>query len=348
MPVLSPEDQHAIASTRIALNNALVDPEEVDLSWVRSFSPSNGWAMALDALRFLSILVKHLKPQHILEFGSGLSTQVLKSACAPLHPLCHISSVDHDPDFGGNSQGILPDDPESSCLVSFQLAPLVARDFGGKTLPAYFLGPEGLASQRPVDLVIIDGPPVVLGGREGTLYQAMEYARPGTMVLLDDAKRAEEQMAISRWKEVLGDSVEESLMPGFFKGLAAIIVHEPLQGSDLLTRRLQASAREIATVIPQENPFIVVGEEWWNTQIAPGRGAIPFLERNGQYWGAPPDDSTAIRELERLCKCEAKFLVLGWPYFWWLDFYSELSSYLFKEFPIVLKNDRLIVFELHQ
>ena len=100
------------------------------------------------------------------------------------------------------------------------------------------------------------------------MYQAIEYARPGTLILLDDAKRAEEQMAISRWKEVLGDSLEVSLIPGFFKGLAAIIVHEPLQRADLLARRLQASAREIATLIPQEHLFIVVGEEWWNTGIA--------------------------------------------------------------------------------
>jgi len=339
------DGQHPVGLTRAAIQKALVDPEEVDLSWLPSLSSSNGWAMALDALRFLSILVKHLKPQHILEFGSGLSTQVLKNACASLLPPCHISSVDHDPEFGETVKAF-PAKPISSCLVSFQFAPLVARDFGGKTLPTYHLQAEQFASQRPVDLVIIDGPPVVLGGREGILYQAMEYARPGTLVLLDDAKRVEEQMAISRWKEVLGDSIEGSLIPGFFKGLVAIIVHEPLKRSDLLARRLQASAQDIATIIPREHLFIVVGDEWWNTQIAPGRGAIPFPARNGQYWGAPPDDSTAIRELERLRKSEAKFLILGWPYFWWLDFYPELARYLFKEFRNVLKNDRLIVFDI--
>jgi hypothetical protein len=49
-------------------------------------------------------------------------------------------------------------------------------------------------------LVLIDGPPSLLGGREGTLYLVMEFARPGTLVLLDDASRAQEQSALARWQ----------------------------------------------------------------------------------------------------------------------------------------------------
>ena len=71
----------------------------------------------------------------------------------------------------------------SGAKVKFQLAPLVVREFGGKLLGAYLIDSKKMASKRAVDLVIVDGPPVNLGGREGTLYQIMDYARAGRALL---------------------------------------------------------------------------------------------------------------------------------------------------------------------
>jgi hypothetical protein len=111
--------------------------------------------------------------------------------------------------------------------------------------------------------------------------------------------------------------------------------------------RLSLTAQDIAALIPRGNTFILVDQDHLRDDLAIAeRRVIPFLERYGRYWGPPPDDETAIRELERLRRAGARFMIFAWPAFWWLDYYSELRHYLHTEFPCMLHNDRLIVFDL--
>jgi len=112
-------------------------------------------------------------------------------------------------------------------------------------------------------------------------------------------------------------------------------------------KRLGPTAQDIATLIPPEDIFIFVDQEQLGSIAAAWRHAIPFLERDGHYWGLPPDDNTAIRELERLRQSGARFCVFGWPAFWWFDYYIGFYRYLCLQFPCVLKNDRLVIFDLH-
>lgn len=111
--------------------------------------------------------------------------------------------------------------------------------------------------------------------------------------------------------------------------------------------RINLAIQEITELIPLNDIFILVDENQWRTgETVSGRRRIPFLEKDGQYWGAPPDDETAIRELERLRQSGANFLVFAWTCFWWLDFYSEFYRYLQKNFHRVTENERLVVFDL--
>ena len=71
-----------------------------------------------------------------------------------------------------------------------------------------------------------------------------------------------------------------------------------------------------------------------------------FLEREGVYWGSPPDDQTAIEELERLRGQGAGFLIVAWPAFWWLDHYSAWRDYMRARFRCVVSDERLIGFDL--
>ena len=66
----------------------------------------------------------------------------------------------------------------------------------------------------------------------------------------------------------------------------------------------------------------------------------------GQYWGAPPDDATAIKELERLQRSGASFMVFAWPAFWWFDHYPGLCEHLRSKFRCVLENERLVALDL--
>lgn len=106
------------------------------------------------------------------------------------------------------------------------------------------------------------------------------------------------------------------------------------------------TAQDIAALIPPGDTFILVDQDEYRSEIAAGRRHIPFLERDGQYRGPPPEDATAIRELERLRRSGATFIVFAWPAFWWLDHYSRLHLHLRSKFRRVLENDRLVAFDL--
>ncbi|KAB8335200.1 glycosyltransferase family 2 protein [Scytonema tolypothrichoides VB-61278] len=114
------------------------------------------------------------------------------------------------------------------------------------------------------------------------------------------------------------------------------------------SERLEIAIREIAAVIPAGKHFILVDENQWGFDILPQFHPLPFLEHEGQYWGPPSDDETAIRELERMRDCGASFMVIGWPAFWWVDYYSELRNYLSCTFHCILHNSRVIIFDLRQ
>lgn len=103
---------------------------------------------------------------------------------------------------------------------------------------------------------------------------------------------------------------------------------------------------ELAGLPHPGKPLIVVDEAAWEKGPIAGRRRIPFLEKDGCYYGSPADDETAIRELERLQPSGAGFLVFAWPAFWWLDYYPEFHRYLLSKYQVLLKNERLVVFEL--
>ena len=93
--------------------------------------------------------------------------------------------------------------------------------------------------------------------------------------------------------------------------------------------------------------FLIVDEDQIRTEFQiGGRRAQPFLERDEQYWGPPPDDDTAIRKTIRMRKLGATFMVFAWPAFWWLDYYQSLGKHLISRFRCVLRNERLVVFDL--
>ena len=111
--------------------------------------------------------------------------------------------------------------------------------------------------------------------------------------------------------------------------------------------RLEAALKELAALIPSGQSFILVDDNQWgvNGDVI-GRYPIPFLECNGEYWGPPENDNTAIRELGRLRQSEAKFIVFAWPAFWWLDYYKDFHDYLRYKFACILQNERLVIFDL--
>jgi hypothetical protein len=110
--------------------------------------------------------------------------------------------------------------------------------------------------------------------------------------------------------------------------------------------RTKNAAKNLEMVVSIGDTIILVDQASFEPKVFDRWTTIPFLEREGEYWGYPPDDATAIGELDRLHKLGANFIVFTWPAFWWLDHYAEFHRYLRSQFVCVLKNEHLIVFNL--
>jgi SAM-dependent methyltransferase len=112
-------------------------------------------------------------------------------------------------------------------------------------------------------------------------------------------------------------------------------------------QQLQLAGDELMQVIPPGSCVILVNDDQWGNRELCGRRLIPFLERDGRYWGPPADDETAIRELHRLRAEGAEYIVFAWNSFWWLDHYKVFHRNLRAGFPVLLENERLVVFKLN-
>jgi hypothetical protein len=109
--------------------------------------------------------------------------------------------------------------------------------------------------------------------------------------------------------------------------------------------RLSLAKAELLSVVPRGDRVIFVDDQECS-DLAIDHVMVPFLERNGVYWGQPSDDAEAIREFERLRQEGARFLAFVWPTFWWLEHYVSFHRHLRARFRCVLQNDRLVIFDL--
>lgn len=112
--------------------------------------------------------------------------------------------------------------------------------------------------------------------------------------------------------------------------------------------RVEVLHQEIAGAIPRGERVILVDENHFGPWLFPDFDAIPFVERDGEYGGPPADDAIGIRELERLRSSRASYLLVCWPAFWWLDYYSELRVHLQSRYRCVIRNSRVVVYDLRE
>ena len=125
--------------------------------------------------------------------------------------------------------------------------------------------------------------------------------------------------------------------------------HAPFPHANEWMHLLLEAAQDVSRTIPEGDTFVLVDEQGFGGDFARGRRALPFLEREGVYWGAPPDGATAVGELERMRRDHgASYIAFGWPAFWWLDHYDELRDHLRSQYDCILENKRLVIFDLNK
>ncbi len=119
-----------------------------------------------------------------------------------------------------------------------------------------------------------------------------------------------------------------------------------LSGSRSWYAKRRAVVEEVSVFLKAHASVIFADDDHFRDDVSDNERLIPFLERNGQYWGRPPSSAVAIRELERLRDAGAERIVFASTAFWWLDYYSELRDYLRSHYRCVRENDDVIAFAL--
>jgi hypothetical protein len=135
-----------------------------------------------------------------------------------------------------------------------------------------------------------------------------------------------------------------------YASMAEFYARDParLSVADVESRRQRSALSEIRLVVPPGATYILVDELQTHLAVDEEHRALPFLERNGEYWGLPADSLEAIREIERMRRSGCTHIVFAWPAIWWLDYYQEMAEYLRTRNRCVLESGRLRIFELRE
>jgi FkbM family methyltransferase len=84
----------------------------------------------------------------------------------------------------------------------------------------------------------------------------------------------------------------------------------------------------MALVLPGATYALVDDNQWGSLQLLPGRRRVPFIEHEGQFWGAPSDDEQALQALRRQRDQGLQTILFAPSSAWWLQNYPALRDEL--------------------
>ena len=194
----------------------MLDVLKQDLKFPRPLPPAGGMAGSPDFLKVLSDHVLARRPGVVVECGSGLSTVVVARSLQ-LNGDGHIFSLDHHARYADQTRLELQRQDLSRWGTVID-APLIEHRISGKALRWYDIG--SLPS-KPIDLLIIDGPPANTGTEPRYPAGPILFSRlaPNGAVFIDDAGRPEEVTVVNRWRAQFPHLTFETNSYDFQKGL---------------------------------------------------------------------------------------------------------------------------------
>jgi hypothetical protein len=156
----------------------------------------------------------------IVELGSGISTLYLGRLLRRQGG--HLWTVEHDGPWADLIAGQLADEALGD-VVTLVRAPLIPA-----ASPAVWPGETDLwydpvavrdgVPDRPIDLLVIDGPPASDAARQHARYPAVPFFAPflaaDHAIVLDDFDRPGEQDIVKRWEQDLDRTFERQILAG--------------------------------------------------------------------------------------------------------------------------------------
>jgi pyruvyl transferase EpsO len=107
---------------------------------------------------------------------------------------------------------------------------------------------------------------------------------------------------------------------------------------------LRSLEQDINSAISEGSRFLLVDDNLLSSEMT-NVNALPFIEKEGVYWGAPENSEAAIRELEKTrSEKQVNHIAFTWPAFWWLDHYTAFHIHLQNNYECMVENERLVLF----
>lgn len=113
-------------------------------------------------------------------------------------------------------------------------------------------------------------------------------------------------------------------------------------------RYRDAAIDDLLGVTSEGDTLVLVDDGALAIAALPGRRVLPFLQRNGVYWGRPVDDREATAAIEEMGAAGASCIAFAWPSFWWLDHYRGFNAHLRRHYECRVQSDRVVVFDLRR
>jgi predicted O-methyltransferase YrrM len=176
------------------------------LGWLRDLlklehplRPTRHVAAGPDFLVELVRIIDREQPRHVLEMGSGVSTVVM-AARLRMVGTGTLVALEHDEKYAELTRQELRLHGLHEVATVIH-APLSEVTIGTSTWNWYEVPAEGLPEEL-VELLVVDGPPGSVGplARYPALPLMADRLAPGAIVLVDDARRPDEQEMARRWQ----------------------------------------------------------------------------------------------------------------------------------------------------
>ncbi len=166
------------------------------------FPPIQPYMATPELLRHVIHQVLERKPALIVELGSGIST-VIAAYGAEQIGICQIISVDHEARFRDATQALLAAHglAHRVRLVHAPLVPVQSGDHRSEWYDPTVIRAAIQESGAEIGLLLVDGPPGMDHrlARLPAVPQLHDRLAANCVILVDDARRADEQEMVRQW-----------------------------------------------------------------------------------------------------------------------------------------------------
>jgi predicted O-methyltransferase YrrM len=160
------------------------------------------WAVEPVFAETLAVMIQEIRPNLVVECGSGSST-VVSAACLARLGSGTVVSLDHDAVYAETTRKALQARGLAE-IASVVTAPLIEVDVDGERGLWYDFDPASLTAD--IDLLIVDGPPANLGplARYPAVLRLQNRLSAQCVILMDDGARPDETAIAQRWASIVG------------------------------------------------------------------------------------------------------------------------------------------------